>query len=82
MESPKEVNERKVDFLRNLSVPIAEDLLSRPLSDLLRDRVDVPERDMYGWVHQTAAARIEEARKRGKIVHSMKRFHALSICLL
>ena len=74
MENPKEVSERKIDFLRYLSVPIAEELLNQPLSDLLRDRVDVHEKDMYGWVHRTSDVRIEEARKRGKIAQSMNAF--------
>jgi hypothetical protein len=74
MESPKEVKVRKIDTLRNLPVPIAKDLLSRPLSDLLHEGVDVPVRDMYGWVHRPSDARIEEARKRGKIARPMNAF--------
>lgn len=74
MKSPEEADVRRIDTLRNLPMPIAKDLLSRPLSDLLHENVDVPMRDMYDWVHRSSHVRVEEARKRGKTVRPMNAF--------
>ncbi|KAJ6125838.1 HMG-box [Penicillium samsonianum] len=65
---------RKLEPLKDLPIPIVEDILYRPLSDLLNDEVDIPVKDIRTWVHRSSADRMEEAKKKEKITRPMNAF--------